>query len=135
MASLLCFHDYQAINNVTTLLSVDILYGSYLIQFLGHTFPKTTETRGMMNDVVTYFKALLRRITQHNPFRIMENLKVIGLGRASEQADIPIPLDRLNEHFVKDPTLNNTTIQDTVCLTQLPQLETSSILPTSLLLT
>ncbi|KAJ4432609.1 hypothetical protein ANN_21232 [Periplaneta americana] len=48
------------------------------------------------------------------PSELWKNLKVIGLGRASEQADIPIPLDRLNEHFVKDPTLNNTTKQDTV---------------------
>ncbi|KAJ4438058.1 hypothetical protein ANN_13997 [Periplaneta americana] len=48
------------------------------------------------------------------PSELWKNLKVIGLGRASEQADIPIPLDLLNEHFVKDPTLNNTTKQDTV---------------------
>ncbi|KAJ4428824.1 hypothetical protein ANN_25817 [Periplaneta americana] len=50
----------------------------------------------------------------NKPIELWKNLKVIGLGRASEQADIPIPLDRLNEHFVKDPTLNNTTKQDTV---------------------
>ncbi|KAJ4438307.1 hypothetical protein ANN_14246 [Periplaneta americana] len=51
---------------------------------------------------------------------LWKNLKVIGLGRASEQADIPIPLDRLNEHFVNNPTINNTTKQDTVLPDSVP---------------
>ncbi|KAJ4435031.1 hypothetical protein ANN_23604 [Periplaneta americana] len=54
------------------------------------------------------------------PSELWKNLKVIGLGRASEQADIPIPLDRLNEHFVKDPSLNDTTKQDTVLPDSVP---------------
>ncbi|KAJ4436980.1 hypothetical protein ANN_17112 [Periplaneta americana] len=56
----------------------------------------------------------------YNPSELWKNLKVIGLGRASEQADIPIPLDRLNEHFVKDPSLNDTTKQDTVLPDSVP---------------